>query len=173
EVKPPRVALPAAFAILFAGCTVGPNYQRASAPTSAQWTTPEPWRPVAPKDASPKGEWWKVFQDEDLNKLEAQCVAANQTLQSAAAHYEQARALTALALSALYPQLSVAPSSQRQRISGNRPANSNFAVTSPVSQSSFVIPFTVGYEVDLFGHRRRTIEASQASLQAAAGDLEN
>ena len=35
------------------------------------------------------------------------------------------------------------------------------------------MPFTVSYEVDLFGQRRRTIESAQASLQASAADLEN
>jgi multidrug efflux system outer membrane protein len=172
-VKLARLAFPGALAFFLAGCTAGPSYQRAGVPTPPQWTTPEPWRPVAPKDTAPKGEWWKVFQDDDLNALEAQAVAANQTLQGAAARYDQARALTALTLSSLYPQLSVAPLAQRQRISGNRPPNSNSAVLTPISQSNFIIPFTVGYEVDLFGRRRRSIEASEASLQAAAADLEN
>jgi NodT family efflux transporter outer membrane factor (OMF) lipoprotein len=35
------------------------------------------------------------------------------------------------------------------------------------------LPFIVGYEVDLFGRRRRSIEAAQASYQASAADLEN
>jgi len=35
------------------------------------------------------------------------------------------------------------------------------------------LPFTVGYEVDLFGRRRRSIEAAQASYQASAANLEN
>jgi NodT family efflux transporter outer membrane factor (OMF) lipoprotein len=62
---------------------------------------------------------------------------------------------------------------QRQRLSGNRPASSNFPVNSPVSQTNNVLPFTVGYEVDLFGRRRRNIEAAQASYQSSAADLEN
>jgi outer membrane protein TolC len=62
---------------------------------------------------------------------------------------------------------------QRQRISGNRPANTNFPVRSAISQTNIVLPFTVGYEVDLFGRRRRSIEAAQASYQASAADLEN
>jgi len=35
------------------------------------------------------------------------------------------------------------------------------------------LPFNAGYEVDLFGQRRRTIEAAQASYQASAADFEN
>jgi NodT family efflux transporter outer membrane factor (OMF) lipoprotein len=62
---------------------------------------------------------------------------------------------------------------QRQRLSGSRPANSNFPVKSPVSQTNNILPFTVGYEVDLFGRRRRNIEAAQASYQGTAAALEN
>ena len=42
-----------------------------------------------------------------------------------------------------------------------------------VSQNSFNIPFVAGYEVDLFGRRRRSIESAEAAYQASAADLEN
>jgi NodT family efflux transporter outer membrane factor (OMF) lipoprotein len=159
--------------ILGAGCTVGPKYQRASAPVPAKWDVAEPWRESAPKDGVPKGEWWNAFQDEELNALEKQTLDANQTIKVAAARLEQARASAAIQVATQFPTLSTAPSAQRQRISANRPANSNFPVRSAISQTNIVLPFTVGYEADLFGRRRRSIEAAQASYQASAADLEN
>ncbi len=159
--------------VLAAGCTVGPKYQRASVPVPAKWDVAEPWRESAPKDGVAKGEWWSVFQDEELNALEKQALDANQTIKIADAHLEQARASAALQVATQFPSFSIAPSALRQRISGNRPANSNFPVRSPVSQTNIVLPFTVGYEADLFGRRRRSIEAAQASYQATAADLEN
>ena len=51
---------------LFAGCTVGPKYQRATAPVPAHWDVAAPWRESAPKDALPKGEWWAAFADDEL-----------------------------------------------------------------------------------------------------------
>jgi multidrug efflux system outer membrane protein len=155
------------------GCTVGPKYQRAAAPVPAKWDVAEPWRESAPKDAVPKGEWWSVFHDDNLNALERDALTANETIKLAAAHLEQARAAAAIQIAYLYPSLATAPSAQRQRISGNRPANSNFPVSRPVSQDNFSLPFIVSYEVDLFGRRRRSIEAAQASYQASAADLEN
>ncbi len=159
--------------VLAAGCTVGPKYQRASVPVPAKWDVAEPWRESAPKDGVTKGEWWSVFRDEELNALEKQALDANQTIKIADAHLEQARASAALQVATQFPFFSAAPGAQRQRISGNRPANSNFPVRSPVSQTNIVLPFTVGYEADLFGRRRRSIEAAQASYQATAADLEN
>ncbi len=156
-----------------AGCTVGPKYQRAAAPVPAKWDVAEPWREGAPKDGVAKGEWWGVFHDDDLSALEKQALDANQTIKVAAARLEQARASAAVQIATQFPTLSTSPSVQRQRLSGNRPASSNFPVKSPVSQTNNILPFTVGYEVDLFGRRRRNIEAAQASYQGTAADLEN
>lgn len=159
---------------LFAsGCTVGPKYQRASAPVPAKWEVTEPWRESAPKDGLPKGAWWGVFQDEELNALEKQTVDANQTIKVAVARLEQARASAALQLATQFPMLAAAPEAQRQRLSGNRPTSFNVSAIAPVTQNTFSLPFTVGYEADLFGRRRRNIEAAEASYQAAAADLEN
>src|SRR3989475_8617330 len=159
--------------IVACGCTVGRNYRRATAPVPAKWDVAEPWRESAPKDGLAKGQWWSAFNDDDLGALEKQSLDANQTIKVAAARLEQARASAAVQIATQFPVLSTTPSTGRQRLSGNRPANSNLAVNSAVSQSNNILPFTVGYEVDLFGRRRRSIEAAQASYQASAADLEN
>lgn len=159
--------------VLAGGCTVGPKYQRAAAPVPAKWDVAEPWRESAPKDSVAKGEWWSVFHDDDLSALEKQALDANQTIKVSTARLEQARAAAAVQIAAQFPTLTTAPSVQRQRLSGNRPTSSNFPATGPVSQTNITLPFTVGYEVDLFGRRRRSIEAAQASYQATAADLEN
>jgi len=161
-------------AILYAaGCTVGPKYQRATAPTAAHWDVQDPWRESAPKDALAKGQWWTVFHDDDLNVLVQESLQSNQTIKISVSRLEQARALAAIQISTEFPQLGTGPSVQRQRLSGNRPPNSNFNVISPVSQNNYTLPFTVSYEVDVFGRRRRSIEAAEASYQANAADLEN
>ncbi|HKD50661.1 MAG TPA: efflux transporter outer membrane subunit [Candidatus Acidoferrum sp.] len=159
--------------VLASGCTVGPKYQRASAPVPAKWDVPEPWREGAPKDGVPKGEWWSVFHDEQLDALEKQTLDANQTIKIAAAHLEQARSSAALQIATQFPTLATAPQAERQRLSGNRASNFNVAAIAPVTQNTFTLPFTVNYEVDLFGRRRRSIEAAQAAYQASAADLEN
>jgi NodT family efflux transporter outer membrane factor (OMF) lipoprotein len=58
-------------------------------------------------------------------------------------------------------------------LSGNRPTNGVPITLQPVTQNTFAVPFTVNYEVDLFGRRRRSIEAAEASYQANAADVEN
>jgi multidrug efflux system outer membrane protein len=172
-VRPFPALLGLAACVFPSGCTVGPNYHRPTAPVPAQWDVAEPWRESTPKDAVAKGEWWSVFHDDELSALEKQSLDANQTIKVSTARLEQARAAAAVQVATLFPTLSTAPLAERQRLSGNRPLGSSIPVTSAITQNNFSLPFTVGYEVDLFGQRRRSIEAAQASYQAGAADLEN
>jgi multidrug efflux system outer membrane protein len=162
-----------AVCVLASGCTVGPAYQRPTAPVPAKWDVSEPWRESAPKDGVAKGEWWSVFHDDQLSALEKQALDANQTIKVSVAQLEQARASAAVQIATQFPNLAVAPQAERERLSGNRPPSSSVPITSAVTQNSYTLPFTAGYEVDLFGRRRRSIEAAQASYQASAADLEN
>lgn len=155
------------------GCTVGPNYRRPSATVPAKWDVAEPFREATPKDGIPKGQWWSLFRDEDLDALEKQAADANQTIKISVARLEQARAQVALQISTVFPTFGTAPGVERQRLSGNRPTSSNFPATGPVTQTNIALPFTVSYEVDLFGRRRRGIESAQAQYQASAADLES
>ena len=160
-------------ALCTVGCTVGPHYHRADAPAAAHWDVAEPWRESAPKDALGKGDWWEVFRDDDLSGFEHDALQSNQTIKISVARLEQARALAAVQISTQFPQFSTGLSPERQRLSGNRPPNSSFTVLGPVTQNSYTLPFTVNYELDIFGRRRRSIEAAQASYQSNAADLEN
>jgi multidrug efflux system outer membrane protein len=157
--------------VFFAGCSVGPNYHRPDAPAAPAWKAEDPWRPGEPRDQFPKGAWWKIFSDPDLDALEAQAMTANPTLQAGAARLEQARALARLSVAGLYPQAGSAASASRARESGNRPF---VPVTGavPITAGNFQLSFNVIYETDLFGRVRRNIEAANASMQASAADLE-
>ncbi len=168
------------------GCTVGPRYSRPAAPAPAPnaWKTQPPWEPAAPKDSAPKGEWWKIYNDAELDAYEQQLLQANQSLIAARDSLDQARSLARVATSGLFPQLSTDPSAVRERGSGSRPlngatpaevggvANLNGTVP-PYTQNVFTIPFDINYEVDVFGRYRRQVEAANATLQSTAADLGN
>jgi multidrug efflux system outer membrane protein len=164
----------AAAAIMLAGlvgCSVGPNYHRPDAPTPAAWKAEGPWRPGDPRDQIPKGEWWKIFGDPDLDSLESQAVSTNFTIQASIAKLDQARALARISTAALFPQAGVGGFAGASRVSGNRPQN--VAPFTPITQGNFVIPFSVSWEPDLYGRIHRGIEAAQAAYQASGADLEN
>jgi len=158
---------------LLAGCTVGPGYKRPTAQVPDAWKGQGPWQTAAPKDAIPKGAWWQIFHDAELDRLEQELLQANQSLAAAEDRLSQARAQARVASSAYFPTLSTDPSGQRERFSGNRPLEGAKPPLKPDTESVFTVPFSVSYELDLFGRVRRNLEAANASLQGSAADLEN
>jgi len=177
-----RAAISAALASLAfaAGCSVGPRYSRPAAPVPAPdaWKTQPPWEQAAPKDAIPKGAWWQVFHDPALDAYEQQLLQANQSLVAARDRLDQARSLARVATADMFPQLSADPGAVRERGSGNRPLNGEVPTVanggfSPYTQSVYTIPFSLSYEVDLFGRVRNNVAAANASLQSTAADLQN
>ncbi len=163
----------ALLAVCTVGCTVGPGYRRPTAQVPDAWKGEGPWQTAAPKDAIPKGAWWQIFHDAELDRLEQELLQANQSLVAAQDRLSQARSQARIASSAYFPALSVDPGGQRQRLSGNRPVSGSKVATAPVTQNVFTVPFSVSYELDLFGRVRRNLEAANASLQVSAADLEN
>src|SRR5260370_14692800 len=125
--------------ICLGGWSVGPNYKSPSAPTATRWDLAEPWREGAPKDAIPKGQWWTVFHDEDLNALETQALTANQTIKVSIARLEQARATAAIQVSTLFPTLNTAPGAERQRLPRNPPTRGGGFKLRPVTQNTYAV----------------------------------
>ena len=150
-----------------------PKYQKPSVTTPQNWQTPAPWQEALPLDSLPKGMWWAFFGDGELNQYEQRAMASNQTLQAAVARLSEARASARVTAAGLYPELDAGARAIRERISGNRPVNGAPVRAVPVTQNEFTIPFTLNYEIDLFGRVRNSVKAANAQLQASAADLEN
>jgi len=177
-VRPAVLLLCSLLLSLASACTVGPRYSRPAAPAAAPdtWKTQPPWEVAAPKDTVPKGAWWEIFHDDTLNGYEQQLLQANQSLAAARDRLSQARSLARVATAAYFPQVATDPSAVRERGSGNRPLNGASAAViqpRPYTQNVYEIPFSLSYEVDLFGRVRKNVEAANASLQSTAADLGN
>jgi outer membrane protein, multidrug efflux system len=151
----------------------GPKYRKPDVNTPQNWQTPSPFHEAQPLDSLPKGAWWTLFCDPELNQYEERARANNQMLKAAIARLDEARATARVTASGLYPELDAGVRATRSRLSGNRPTNGATISPAPVSQNEFSIPFTLNYEVDLFGRVRHSVEAANANLQASAADLEN
>ncbi|HXN95548.1 MAG TPA: RND transporter, partial [Candidatus Acidoferrales bacterium] len=54
------------------GCTVGPKYRRPTAEVPPAYKEVGDWKPAQPNDQNLDGNWWEIFQDPQLNVLEAQ-----------------------------------------------------------------------------------------------------
>src|ERR1700686_1816483 len=149
------------------GCTVGPKYQRPEAEVPPAYKEVGDWKPAQPNDQNLDGNWWAIFQDSQLNTLEAQVNVSNQNLKAAEAQYTQARAQLRYQRADFFPTITSGPSATRNRISSHRPASS---VVNGITYNDFQIPFELSYQIDLWGRVRRTVESYRAQSQATAAD---
>lgn len=165
-----------AAALLFAGCTVGPKYQRpaAQAPAAykelltADFSKTDGWKVAQPSDNVLHGKWWEIFNDPKLNALEEKVNISNQNVQSAMASYMAARALVKEARSQYFPTVGVDP----EIIKSRQGAAQSLAVTAGTS-TFYSLPFDATWVPDLWGKVRNQVRANTASAQASAADLEN
>ncbi|HNX04464.1 MAG TPA: efflux transporter outer membrane subunit [Opitutales bacterium] len=159
------------FPALVAGCASASDFKRpdASELAPADWR----WKVAEPTAEMPKGAWWRLYGDTELNRLEELALSGNQTIAAAAAKVEQARALARMSKSQLYPNLSGNGAYQHQRLSGNRPLpiSTPMEVT-PMDTDSHSLSLDMVYELDLFGRIRHGEASTRNQAVANAADLE-
>jgi NodT family efflux transporter outer membrane factor (OMF) lipoprotein len=160
-------------ALLLSSCMVGPNYTKPSVPmTPAYKELPPPgddWKVAQPNDQTPRGNWWEIFGDPQLNALEEQVMVSNQDLKAAEARFREARAMIRFNRAAEFPTISTGPSISSIRDSAHRPFLTS---TSSSTTADFLLPFDLSYELDLWGRVRRTVTAAREEAQATVADLE-
>ncbi|RDU97616.1 efflux transporter outer membrane subunit [Trinickia dinghuensis] len=170
----PAAAVVAAVSVaLLAACTVGPDYKRPAVQAPQAWQTDSYWRLASPSHAPLTLDWWNGFGDEQLDGLEKQALAQNQTLSAASAHYDQARATLAFTSAQRLPELDLGGQVDRLKISKNRPLTNYSTPNQSTVQNEVELGPTITYDTDLFGRIRREVEGANASAQQAADDLAN
>jgi NodT family efflux transporter outer membrane factor (OMF) lipoprotein len=173
------LAAAASLSSLLSGCMVGPKYVAPvqPAPPAYKEATPDmfketsDWRHAKPGDAVPRGAWWTVFNDSELNNLEPQVEQANQTLKQADANLRAAEAEIRVRKADRFPTFGINPTSTSQRYSG-APYFNPASGYSPTS-STVQYPIQLNYEVDLWGQVRRNIAAGKEEAQATFADRVN
>jgi len=102
-----------AAATSLSGCNLAPKYRVPSTVTPLAFKEAPGWRSAAPADAVAKGEWWLLFNDPELDRLERRVSVNNQNVAAQAAAYAQARAAVREARSALFPQIDLSGNATR------------------------------------------------------------
>jgi len=168
-------------ALLFAGCTVGPDFLRPEAPAVKSYT-PEP---LPAETASAEiaggeaqrllqgedipGEWWTLFHSKPLNNLIEHALKANADLQAAQAALRVAQENVYAGEGAYYPTIGANFTPTRQKTAGS---------LSPVPSTNinifslYTAQATVSYVPDVFGGTRRQVESLQAQADAQRFQLE-
>ena len=154
-------------ALLLAGCMVGPNYKKPEAPPSIAFKELKNWRPAAPRDEASRGEWWRVYNDPELDRLERMVDLSNQTVKTYEAQYRNAVALVGEARASLFPSAGLTGGVTRGTSAGGsgggaRPASTIYSLSGSAS-----------WDADVWGKLKRQLESNVAGAQVSAADLAN
>ena len=167
-------------ALTLAGCTIGPNYSPEPAPVPTHYKELKGWKRAQPSDEVARGDWWKVYKDRALDQLLPQIEVSNQTVAAAAAAYEQARAIVREAQAALFPVATAGYTVTRTRTgplaiggSTNVGTVSNPRGRGAIYSTTYTVPISAIWDLDVWGRLRRQIEANTSGAQASAADLDN
>jgi NodT family efflux transporter outer membrane factor (OMF) lipoprotein len=156
--------------LLLPACAVGPDYRRPSAPVPEAYKETAGWKTAQPLDALPRGAWWKVFNDPQLDDLAEQINISNQTVLAAEAQVRQAMALVQIARASYFPFVTGGFTYTRAQSSSTLTRSQVFA---GVPTSDYLLPINLDWEADVWGRIRRTVEASRDTAEASVADLES
>lgn len=143
-------------AFTLAACAVGPDYRPpATAPAVLQNASADAFAA-----RSPVATWWSEFSDPELDRLVSRSLTANLDLRIAADRVRAARAVFTQSETDIGPHVPIDASVSKgdQQVPG-------FG-TQRVESESYRLGFDATWEIDLFGHVRRSIEAAKADLGA-------
>ena len=172
NMKNSRKALTVSLALLLGGCMVGPDYQRPQVSVPATYKELPGWEVASPTAAdAPKGDWWVVFHDPLLDRLEPMISVSNQTVRQSYANYQEALAEVQVAHSALFPTIGISGSATRQRSAASNFGNGTTASRGVNNSGS--LEGNVSWAPDLWGKVRRTIEENKATAEASQATLAN
>ncbi len=150
---------------IIAGCaTVGPDYVPPKTSVSKSWHTQLKGGLIA-EEADPQtlAGWWKTLNDSELSSLIDRALLDNLDLKKAQARVREARARRAVAKADLFPTLDTTGSATWSRISKDKGSGK--------TSDLYTAGFDAGWELDIFGGVRRSVEAATAELQATEEDL--
>ncbi|HEY2049148.1 MAG TPA: efflux transporter outer membrane subunit [Caulobacteraceae bacterium] len=154
-----------ALAALVGGCAVGPNYHPPTPPAGAESPLVSV-NPSAESVSQPPDDWWRLYDDAELDGLVQRAFTNNEDLAVAEANLSAARASLENARNGLYPQTNIGLGAIR----GRDPTVNEILEFSGQKPRTFWLYddiLDVSYELDLFGRVRRTLQAARADAQAA------
>jgi NodT family efflux transporter outer membrane factor (OMF) lipoprotein len=175
----------AALLLVSCGCSVGPNYHQPPVATPATYKENAGWKVAEPRDELPRGEWWQIFHDPQLDALEEKVNISNQNLAAAEANYRQAQAQVNVTRAAYFPTVAGGPSwsrfkrsatigSSNTKLAGasGTGTSANIGVFPGQTLSDYLLNFNAAWELDIWGKVRRSVESSEATAKASSAILE-
>ncbi|KAH0444519.1 RND transporter [Paraburkholderia fungorum] len=171
----PRKTLALGVACALTACSTLPRYSVPEAAVPARYAAPAGpaeaapgWAVATPGDTQARGDWWTLFNDPELNRLEDQLAVSNQTVKRAVAQLQQARSMIDYQHAGLLPTITAGAAQSRARLSQNVEGHSLAGRTVP----DYSLGLNASWEPDLFGRVRDAEVNARDNAQASEADLE-
>lgn len=149
-------------AAMFSGCVaVGPDYQPPVIEMPDNWHTTDD--PALLPSQELVQQWWTLFDDPLLDRLIQIAKENNRDLMAAIARVEETRANLGITRGERMPRLDADGAVTGQETSDN-------GLSPGVNETLYTTGITAGWEIDLFGRIRRSVEAASADYQASTED---
>ena len=163
--SPQTILLAAIMVLLLSGCAaVGPDYVPVEPAAQARWhATLQGGLSADLLNPEILAHWWTTLNDAQLSSLEERAVKGNLDLKEAQARIREARALRGVSQANLFPTVNGGGTVTERRFS----ENSNTGERNTL----YAAGFDAGWELDIFGGVRRSLEAAQADLEATQEGL--
>jgi NodT family efflux transporter outer membrane factor (OMF) lipoprotein len=161
------------------GCNVGPKYHAPAPPaiaapnykeSSLNFQDADGWKVASPQDAMIRGNWWEIFHEPELNALEEQLNANNQSIKVSYENYMAARAIIQEARAQYWPTITAAPTWRRTRSSANQTFST--AATTGKTATLWNAPLDVAWTPDFWDKIHNEVRQAEYTAQANAADLE-
>jgi len=171
------LALTTALGAPLSGCNLAPDFKLPSAAAPEAFREAEElkekgqWKVGEPAAHFDRGEWWKVFKQPELDKLQAKAAAGNLTVQAMEARVRQSRAAAGQVRAQYFPVVDGNASATRQKpnaITRGMAAGNELAI-----ENSIKTGLTFSYELDLFGRVRNRHKAAKAEAENAEAMLQS
>lgn len=155
-----------AMALLLGGCAVGPDYRPPEVPVFPAWhSAMKGGLTAAPPEAGQLARWWHSLGDRQLVRLIEEAANNNLDLKLARSRLREARARRGMLAAERFPTLSARAGANRSRSSDEMRSGGG------ILGETYSAQFDASWEVDIFGGKRRAVEAADATLEASREQL--
>lgn len=151
----------------FPAVDLSPTYEPPQYVVPASWRGSSPFVEAKPSDGELRQDWWRVYDDPILNRLEEQAMAANPDLQASAERFVQARDMMMQARSRYLPRVGLGFDASDNRQSINRLFR---APDEPLEQSSVWGGGLASWEPDFWSQLRNTMRVELYRAEQRAAD---
>lgn len=163
-----RILLPLVCSLL-SSCAVGPDFDKPIPELPLSWQNGLP--AGISKGTHVEARWWQQFQDPLLNSLIDRAAQRNLDIRQASIRLQQSRMQRQVSGAQQYPEFAVNSAYQRARNSQQGLIDaSGHNGHSPYELWSNTLD--ASWEIDLWGHVRRIVEAADASTEMTRAQLE-